>query len=181
MNGYFMRADRCTACDASGLSPTAKAMIVVALAMAASLALLFFVLRRNGAMVKRRLLLEREDLAERRNALARRLSSAGVQQAGVQAADGNKRARGVRRKKSVRRSLASMGLSKAHLRGHFQLLVVLKVRALTVHAAQGMVKAAEGGDVVGETARILIGFGQVMHHLVRKTMSSSVLVFIELR
>ena len=48
---------------------------------------------------------------------------------------------------------------------HFQLHVVLRMRTWALDSANGMMKAAEGGDLVGETARIVIGFGQVVHHL----------------
>ena len=179
--GYFMRNDQCTACTNSGLSATATTLIVMTGVTCVTVAFLLFVLRKNAQRVNRRLLLERSELEDRRSALAERTARAREELArltGIHTEGDSPR----RRKKSLMRvSVSASSMMSAKGLNHKLQHAVVKMRMLSVDAAQQMVKAAEGGDVVGETPRIVIGFGQVMHHLVRKTMSSSVLVFIELR
>jgi len=157
--GYFQRNDICIPCDGTGMSDTARMMLAGLAGICASGALLLLVLRRNAQRVKRHLVLQREKIKTRRKQLLRRMSGAHL--------GGGGGGSGGRRRKGSLTALPS-ALSAEGL----QLHVAVKLRMWSLDAAQGFVKAAEGGDVVGETPRIVIGFGQVMHHLVRLSPAS---------
>ena len=169
---HFMRNDRCIPCTA-GISPAAKGIAVAFAVFLLSMSALFLVLRKNKHSVKRRLLLESIELKEARNAVTRKLSvlsafsTLSVGSGGVSSSADSATARR-RRKSSFLTIAVPTSLSKEHAKHHFRLHVILRMRAYSLEACHTMMKAAEGGDLVGETFRIVVGFGQVMHHLVRK-------------
>ena len=130
------RKDRCTACDTSGLSPAAKTLVALVSAVGATAATLFLFLRRHSDTVKRHLAVKHAELHERRASLA---STAVATWRDLTAGE--------------------------RVRHHYRLHVAMRVRALALRAGHDMVRAAEDGDVIGETPRIVIGFAQVVHHL----------------
>ena len=148
---HFMRKNACTACDGSGLSDTAVHMIAGLAATAVLVGVLLLLLRRNSKTMNRRLVLERKDLEARRKQIRKSISSGrSLVNVGGDGGDGGK-------EKAMS--------SKERLHSRVRLHIVLKIKTYAVEAAHGMVKAAQSGDIIGETGRIVLGFGQVMHHL----------------
>ena len=143
-----MRQNKCQPCDDSGLSDTAVNMIVAISATVVLVVVLLLCLRRNGKTMNRRLVLERKNLDKRRKKIKKTISSGlsiwKLEDDGASSDD------------SSSKSMSS----KEKLHHHLRLHIVLRVKTYAVDAANGMVKAAQTGDFLGETGRIVLGFGQ---------------------
>ena len=118
--------------------------------------LLVLILKKHGEGMTRRLVLEQEELVQRRATLTAAMQGDDVKEGekGTSKEDEEKPARPRLRRVSTMVEVRTF-LPRLNLR----------LRAYAVDAARGMVKACETGEYVGETGRIVIGFCQVMHHL----------------
>ena len=153
IRNHFMRQNKCQPCDESGLSDTAVNMIVALSVTTILVVVLLLCLRRNGKTMNRRLLLERNDLDKRRKNIMKTISS-GLSIWNLEDKDG-----------ASSDDSSSKAMSSKEKLHHRLMYIVLRMKTYGVDAANGMVKVAQTGDFLGETGRIVLGFGQVLHHL----------------
>jgi len=160
---FFMGPDdRCEKCGETQLSVTAEAAMAAA-ALAGTLAAgLLLLLRKNAAKINRRLTLAGDAVRRRRATLTKSLTRMGAPVSGGVSASAAAAAAvaGARwRRRASLHNARSALWTRARLHA-------LSFRAWSVSAAHGVVRVSKGGhDVVVETPQIVVGFGQVVHHL----------------